>query len=78
MRYCDDVCHHALARQRAAALVEDVEFMIGTGCGWAEICRRLGRNPAATAKALDRAGRYDLIVAAGIPKTVAYPRARAA
>lgn len=54
-------------RRRPVELVEDVEFMLATGRGWGEVCTRLGRSPAALTKALARAGRYDLVAAAGLP-----------
>ena len=50
---------------RNAALIEDVEFLASWGESWNEICRRLGRTPAALTRQLHRLGRHDLAASLG-------------
>lgn len=48
------------ATRRRRATVQDVTFMLDTGCSTHEICRRLDTNAPALARALRRYGRDDL------------------
>lgn len=50
--------------ERTTALIEDVEFMLDTGAGWDEICRRANRSPDALERLLERNNHYDLVVRA--------------
>lgn len=42
------------------ALIEDIEFMVENGAGWAEIVRRTGRSSNTLERTLDRWKRRDL------------------
>ena len=49
-----------LQLRRQAEFVEDVEWLLDSGCGWAEISNRLDLGPKAIARRLYRYGRPDL------------------
>lgn len=52
----------ATATATAAALLEDVEFLAGVGCGIEEVARRVGyANPTSLEQRIDRLGRRDLV-----------------
>ncbi|AZS11740.1 helix-turn-helix DNA binding protein [Arthrobacter phage Maja] len=61
----DEVHKHGPAAEDAVrfseTLVENVEFLLRTGIGWAGIPGRLGMEPAAVERSLYRSGRRDLV-----------------
>lgn len=50
--------------ERTIALIEDVQFMVDTGAGWDEICRRTGRKSDSLERTLWRNAQYHLVVKA--------------
>lgn len=52
--------HTTAARERLAALIEDLEWLLEQGESHANIAERLGSSPTALARRLHRAGRHDL------------------
>lgn len=53
---------HERAQAALAALVEDLEWMLGTGESPVMAAHRAGSTPGALARKLHRAGRHDLAV----------------
>lgn len=54
-------------RQQTAAIIEDLEWLIGAGVTGHELARRVGyENPCSLIRRLRRAGRHDLAARLGI------------